>query len=763
LKNNKGSNSGGNTVLKFKPMIRSLRVLYFTLLTTLLVPATAQPVDYSKSYINVTRKTSGGAVQPGDVLEIRFTFFVRNGTVADSCGVFDNVPAGTTLITDSMMLRTNEGLQFRPRYTNAQDADPGTVTGTAIKIHLGTGASAARRGRITGATDKPRFYTVGCIIMATYRIRVNPAVAFDSVINVGGGSLTYKIGSAAISVVNYPATYIKIYRDYGTCQNSVGANAIVSESNGTFGSGRNKNRGPSAVVPANYTYSLFAANTPNDYFYGVSNNSSGNYGTSNSIPYPDGTNKRVFGVWDIIGDHTNAAIPANGNPATDTVPAAANGGYMAVINASYRTDSAFSQVITNLCPNTYYEYSAWFYNICRYCACDSSGRGAFGTGFNGPDSSGVNPNLTFVIDGVDYYSSGNMTYSKQWVKKGFTYLTGPVQTSMRVTIRNNAPGGGGNDWAIDDISVRLCGPDISFFAYPLYNVCDSNVVDSLSATVRSFFNNYTRYLWEKSTNGGVTWTPTGVTGTGTPVLTGGMWQYTVTYPPFIAYPADNGTKFRLKVATTAANLGNSNCSYINATQNTTLNVLTCIGVLPITLSDLSVFEAGNVNILRWNSQNETGPMQYSIEKSTNGFDFSETGRVNGVYGTGTARYYSFTDAATGGTQFYRLRVTDLVTGRSQYSNIVFIDRAGETLQILQYNNPFNAQVSLQCAAPEAGLAQLFLHDQYGREVKKQVTNLQQGMNQMILPGTASLKSGIYILRLKSGATEKIIRLLKQTD
>jgi hypothetical protein len=737
-------------------MIRTIHVCLFVMATA---SSAAQPVDYSKSYINVSRRVSGGAVQPGDTLEMRFTFFVRNGTVADSCGVFDNVPTGTTLIPDSMMLRTNEGLRFRPRYTNALDGDPGTVTGTAVRIHLGTGATAYARGRITGASDKPRFYTVGCIIMATYRIRVNTNVAFDSIINVGGGSLTYKLGTAAITTISFPVTRIKIYRDYGMCQNSVGANAIVSESNGTFGSGRNKNRGTSAVVPANYTYSLFGANTPNDYYYGVANNSSGNYGTSNNIAYPDGANRRVFGVWDIIGDHTNAVNPITGNPATDTVPASANGGYMAVINASYRTDSAFTQVITGLCPNTYYEYSAWFYNICRYCACDSNGRGAFGTGFNGPDSSGVNPNLTFVIDGVDHYSSGNMTYNKTWRKKGFTYLTGPTQTSMRVTIRNNAPGGGGNDWAIDDISVRLCGPDISFFAYPLYTVCDSNVVDSLSARVRSYFNNYTHYLWEKSTNGGVTWVSTGVSGTGTPTLVSGMWQYTALYPPFIAYPADSGTKFRIKVATTAANLSNTNCAYMNATQNTTLNVLTCAGVLPLTLSALSIYEMGGANMLRWSSEHETSPVLFAVEKSTDGNLFETIGHVSGRQ-LPDVQLYQFADAWAGGANFYRLRVTDQNSGRVQFSNVVFIERGLQQLKVLQYGNPFKTNIQLQCVAPEAAAAQFTLFDQYGRPVKQLPGNLKAGMNVITLNGLDHLTNGLYTLRLQSGDYRQMVRLVK---
>src|SRR6185295_9127077 len=106
---------------------------------------------------------------------------------------------------------------------------------------------------------------------------------------------------------------------------------------------------------------------------------------------------------DIIGDHTGAVNPLLGNPATDTVNS--TGGYMAVINSSYKPGITFLDTINNLCPNTYYQYSAWFRNICSRCACDSNGKPPTSAGYipTGPgDSSGVHPNLTFNVNGYDY-------------------------------------------------------------------------------------------------------------------------------------------------------------------------------------------------------------------------------------------------------------------------------------------------------------------------------------------------------------------------
>ena len=99
---------------------------------------------------------------------------------------------------------------------------------------------------------------------------------------------------------------------------------------------------------------------------------------------------------------------------------------MAFINAAYRTDTAFLDTISNLCPNTYYQYSAWFRNMCPKCGCDSNGVGATGAGYIPTavnDSSGVYPNLTFNINGYDYYTTGNILHTASVDSKRI-YLSG---------------------------------------------------------------------------------------------------------------------------------------------------------------------------------------------------------------------------------------------------------------------------------------------------------------------------------------------------
>src|SRR5947208_2380779 len=74
--------------------------------------ATAQTVDYGKSYINLTKGATGGTAETGDILQIRATFVVKSGTL-DSCGFFDNIPAGTVYVPGSLCVLTNEGKIYK--------------------------------------------------------------------------------------------------------------------------------------------------------------------------------------------------------------------------------------------------------------------------------------------------------------------------------------------------------------------------------------------------------------------------------------------------------------------------------------------------------------------------------------------------------------------------------------------------------------------------------------------------------------------------
>ena len=744
-------------------------------------------IDYSKSYINVTKLSSGGGVEPGDILEVRATFVVRSGTV-DSLAFIDTLKSGKgyTFVGGTISTQTNEGKIYKS-FTDGKDNDAGwyTVNGsdTIVQINLGPTASAGYRGSLSNSS-RPSFYGGTCIIMATYRVQVY--AGYNQKINWGGGSFTYKDG-ANMKMVNFKNDSLVVYASPGLCSSSLSAtNQVGIESNGTFGTPSTtpipRNRGTSASVPG-YNYWGFAPNGsgPNDYYYGIANNTSSTYTTNNALPKPL-SNFRTFSVWDIVGDHTGATNTARGNQPCDTTqPVSATNpcGYMLVVNAAYKTDTAVRSTITNLCPNTYYEISAWIRNICYKCGCDSVGRNHSNASyipFATNDSSGVPPNLAFQINGQDYYTTGNIYYTgtgpgitqqasdsvNSWVKRGFVYKTGPAETGFELLIRNNAPGGGGNDWAIDDIVVATCSPDVTVTPGPNPFVCDSNTVD-MGAIITSYYDNYTYYTWERSTDYGVTWTSTGVSGGPiTPSWNGSSWEYSVNYPTFVVYGADSGTYYRVQIASTAANLSNSSCSFSGGA-TIALTVDPCDYLLDAEILSLTGRNENNIGMLYWTTSREDEPVRYEIQKSKDGSRFITIGEINGFKDpSAEVNKYSYMDPEKldNTVSWYRIKAVKTQSAKFKYSKVVQLigDKAG--LQIESLINPFKSEIKFDLISGIDGFVHVQILDQYQHTLKSGNYNLVKGKNKITITNTDNLPAGFYILKINSDTytiNKKIIK------
>jgi gliding motility-associated-like protein len=124
-------------------------------------------------------------------------------------------------------------------------------------------------------------------------------------------------------------------------------------------------------------------------------------------------------------------------------------GFMMLVNASNAPGEFFKQTISGLCPGTTYEFAAFVVNVLK------------------PSASAIKPNLTFIIESLTgvplgTYSSGNIPESinPQWKKYGMIFTTPVGISEVVLKIVNTAPGGNGNDLALDDITFRACGPTI---------------------------------------------------------------------------------------------------------------------------------------------------------------------------------------------------------------------------------------------------------------------------------------------------------------
>jgi trimeric autotransporter adhesin len=510
-----------------------------------------------------------------------------------------------------------------------------------------------------------------------------------------------------------------------------------------------------------YNFVTADGSNPNDGSYAIVNNSS-EAGSSNTSFNGRFFGPKIFDIFDIIGDHTGAANPAVGNPPVDTAVARPGGGYMLLVNASYFTNAAVTQTVRNVCKNTYYEFSAWFRNVCARCGADSLGNGSttWAAGWPpnpaylswaGNDSAGVRPNLAFEINDTTYYTSGDMPYDKTqanpWKKRGFLFLN--TLDSFKITIRNNSPGGGGNDWVMDDVGVSACVPSLGMNYTPYVLGCkDAPSVDiNLICTVRYSYNgSYLYYKWQRSTNNGLSWTDIFSGGPATPTFVAGAWQYTTNYQ-FIASGADSGHRFRVTVATTPANLSSATCSFTDGNY-TYLRFLNCGGILIANMLSFKGELNNNKAFLNWKVASENNFSHYEVEKSTNGVKYEKIGEVQGL-GLANEMLYNFNDPVQlSGTAYYRLKMVNS-DGAYQYSKIVMLNTKGYVFDVKLVTNPFaGSRLPVDYVLPQDETVTAFLYDAVGKQVFKKTILSLKGSNSTLLDIPGSLAAGMYTLKLQ---------------
>ncbi len=720
----------------YNDVYRCPRVAIFILLAIFSTSLKAQKLDLSYSYVNLTRNNGGGTLEQGDTIEVHA--LVKVNATTKNFYYIDTIRTGTQYINNSIKLITNEGVLFRGPYTDAPLDDDGLydVTGgiPRVRVNLGKGTTfpnsgIANFGVTTGggtvtAGSVPKFYGTTLFIVA-YKLKIT--ANNGDTIHLTGNYYFDTSGTKKSYRFNYAG--IKIIQNQALCNNFSSASFTADSS---FKSGNTQNRALPATVPG-YIKVNMGLNTPNDNYYAIANNTSSNGTTDNTGPYaPTANPNRVFnGFWDIIGDHTGAADPVAGN-----LPPAAgqNGGYMLVVNAAYPTGEAYRDTIKNVCPNTYYEFSAWIRNICGKCSADSNSIQKF--------TPGVLPNLSYTINDIDYFTTGTITYDRKWVKRGFIYKTGPAETQFRITIKNNAAGGGGNDWVLDDIKLATCYPNLIMNPSDTTTSCAGLPV-ALSDTVKSYFNNYTNWCWEKS-NDGVNWFSTGVCGTSGPVLVNGLWVYVVD-TTFTTVAADSGKYYRLKVATTFSNLTNPNCA-VNNSQKIFLNIYK-VNCTVLDAKLLSFY--GNViadkATLKWNSQSEENLKEYEIERSDDGIKFTKIGNVDAANNANGASY-DFSDPENITTlSYFRLKLISNSGGQFKYSKVISLYNNNARFKVSPLN-PFKSSLKIDIFLPTEGTVEFSLFDLFGKNVAKKIVHLNQGNSKSIIDGVNRLPQGLYILR-----------------
>jgi hypothetical protein len=340
-----------------------------------------------------------------------------------------------------------------------------------------------------------------------------------------------------------------------------------------------------------------------------------------------------------------------------------------------------------------------------------------------------------------------------WQQRGFVFLTGPAETSITISVRNNACGGGGNDWALDDITLATCPPNILLTPNKPDTLCQG-ADDTVRFAISSFVNNYTQYQLQQSTDGGVTWGAPPLdtlgrpaSGSVVPVLNTSLGLYVDTVTRYYRIlPTNTTIIYRLTVASTAANLASSTCSF-TTTQPKMVVGVNCMIALPTTLVSFRGTTSGGLGTLRWVSSNEIDGLSYGVERSDDGTNFRSVTTIAATAGAGNGGAYQFTDPVPVGAQTY-YRINLVATSLHLYSNLVLLSNSNISFEIRSVVNPFTDHISVDMTASANGTAVISLVDLYGRLIRREMQPVTQGFNTITMYGLSGLPAATYAMQIQ---------------
>lgn len=173
-------------------------------------------------------------------------------------------------------------------------------------------------------------------------------------------------------------------------------------------------------------------------------------------------------------------------------------------------------------------------------------------------------------------------------------------------------------------------------------------------------------------------------------------------------------------------------------------------VLPVELISFDGINKGSENELSWSAASEINNNYYSVERSTDGMDFIEIGRIQGAGNSNYQTDYQFTDEhPEEGVNYYRLRQTDFNQAYT-FSQMISLNVEASTLFV--YPNPAHDKihVNLNKLPINDGIVQVF--DAQGKLVWNEQLNESQTNFQL---STESFPQGLYFMQLNAqGAVYK---------
>ncbi|MEO6453287.1 MAG: T9SS type A sorting domain-containing protein [Ginsengibacter sp.] len=179
-------------------------------------------------------------------------------------------------------------------------------------------------------------------------------------------------------------------------------------------------------------------------------------------------------------------------------------------------------------------------------------------------------------------------------------------------------------------------------------------------------------------------------------------------------------------------------------------------VLPITFTGIKAYQK-NYNIdIEWTVENEKDVMQYQIEKSITGQQFTTVATID-LKGKGLSAYKWTDISSVKGNNFYRIKSVD-INARIQYSSVIKVSAGIENYTISVYPNPVvNGLINIQIVNQPKGIYIARLINNYGQTVHVAEISHNGGSSTQTLQVNKNTGKGSYTLEIITPGNSKTSR------
>jgi hypothetical protein len=179
--------------------------------------------------------------------------------------------------------------------------------------------------------------------------------------------------------------------------------------------------------------------------------------------------------------------------------------------------------------------------------------------------------------------------------------------------------------------------------------------------------------------------------------------------------------------------------------------------LPVDLLNFSGICYGNINAnLIWSTAIETNSSFFTIEKSTDGQNFTWLANINAVGNSTHKQNYSYVDISDiGAVTYYRLSETD-INGAKKVFNTIVVNGCDENLKenITTYSNNGNINFSVYSLSNQP--VHIVVYDVTGRLIYKDDLSAVQGDNNFSI--NPSVANGIYVVQAETNLASLVERV-----